>query len=67
MLQVGQLFARFDLNLTLIFVAACLVGTFSGSRLANKLPASRLRQAFAVFVIILAVFLLFDNLTKMVL
>jgi uncharacterized membrane protein YfcA len=57
----------FDLNLTLTFVAAGLAGTFSGSRLANKLPASRLRQAFAVFVIILAVFLLFDNLSKVVL
>jgi uncharacterized membrane protein YfcA len=57
----------FDLNLTMIFVAAGLGGTFFGSRLANKLPAVRLRQAFAVFVIILAVFLLVDNLTKMVL
>jgi uncharacterized membrane protein YfcA len=57
----------FDLNLTLIFVAAGLAGTFSGSRLANKLPASRLRQAFAIFVILLAVFLLFDNLPKLVL
>jgi uncharacterized membrane protein YfcA len=57
----------FDLNLTLIFVTAGLAGTFSGSRLANKLPAARLRQAFAVFVILLAVFLLFDNLSKVVL
>ncbi len=57
----------FDLHLTLIFVTAGLGGTFSGSRLANKLPASRLRQAFAVFVIILAVFLMFDNLPKLVL
>lgn len=54
----------FDLNLTLIFVAAGLGGTFLGSQLANKLPASRLRQAFAVFVIVLAIFLLFDNLPK---
>lgn len=57
----------FDLNLTLIFVAAGLLGTFSGSRLANKLPAAWLRQAFAVFVILLAAFLLYDNITKIVL
>lgn len=57
----------FNLNLTLIFVAAGLAGTFAGSRLANRLPASRLRQAFAAFVILLAIFLLFDNLPKVVL
>lgn len=56
--------AAFDLSLTLIFVAAGLAGTFVGSRLAHRLPAARLKQAFAVFVIVLAVFLLKDNLPK---
>jgi uncharacterized membrane protein YfcA len=56
-----------DVTLTVIFVAAGLAGTFVGSRLAHRLPASRLKQAFAVFVIVLALFLLRDNLPKLVL
>ena len=56
----------FDLSLTLVFVAAGLAGTFVGSRLAHRLPAARLKQAFAVFVIVLAVFLLKDNLPKLI-
>ncbi len=53
-----------DLSLTLIFVSAGLVGTFVGARLAKRLPATRSRQAFALFVIVLALFLLNDNLLK---
>jgi len=56
----------FDLSLTLVFVAAGLAGTFAGSKLAHRLPAARLKQAFALFVIILAVFLLQDNLPKLI-
>jgi uncharacterized protein len=52
----------FDLTLVLIFASAGLAGTFLGSRLANVLPSQRLRQGFAVFVIILAGFILADNL-----
>lgn len=55
----------FDLQLTLVFIAAGLGGTFVGSKLAHRLPANRLKQAFAVFVIVLAVFLLTDNLPKL--
>jgi len=58
---LGHLGDEFDFALTAIFVAAGLVGAFLGARLAQRLPAERLRQAFAVFVIALAVFLLFDN------
>lgn len=47
-----------------VFVAAGLAGTFAGARLAHRLPAARLRQAFAGFVILLAIFLLIDNLPK---
>ena len=31
----------------------------------RRLPAARLRQAFAGFVIVLALFLLYDNLPKL--
>jgi len=58
---LGHLGDEFDVALTAIFVAAGLVGAFLGARLAQRLPAERLRQAFAVFVILLALFLLYDN------
>ena len=53
-----------DLPLILVFIAAGLVGTFAGSRLGRRLDATLLRKAFALFVIVLAVFLLLDNLPK---
>ncbi len=54
-----------DMTLTVVFVSAGLAGTFAGARLAKRLPATRLRQAFALFVMILAIFLLNDNLPKL--
>jgi hypothetical protein len=57
--------APLDWSVTLIFVAAGLSGTFLGARLAERLPAERLRQAFAWFVLVLAGFLLFDNVPKL--
>lgn len=54
-----------DIPSLAIFVVAGLAGTFSGARLAHRLPAARLRQSFAAFVILLAMFLLFDNLPKL--
>jgi uncharacterized membrane protein YfcA len=62
--HLGQ--STFDAALVLIFVAAGLGGTFAGSRLARRLPQTRLRQMFAVFVMVLAVFLLRDNLPKLI-
>jgi uncharacterized membrane protein YfcA len=55
----------FDLALTLAFVSAGLGGTFTGARLAHRLPAARLKQVFGGFVILLAVFMLVDNLPKL--
>ncbi len=54
-----------DVPSLVVFVAAGLAGTFAGARLAHRLPAARLRQAFAGFVIVLALFLLVDNLPKL--
>ncbi|MBI5302514.1 MAG: sulfite exporter TauE/SafE family protein [Chloroflexi bacterium] len=53
--------SMFDVTLTLTFVAAGLVGAFAGARLAHRISTDRLRQVFATFVIVLALFLLFDN------
>jgi uncharacterized membrane protein YfcA len=55
----------FDFVITLIFVAAGLVGTFSGSKLSSRLSSSKLQKAFAIFVIALACFLLIDNFSKL--
>ncbi len=62
---LGHLHSGFlDLSLTLVFVLAGLFGTLVGSRWAHRLPAQKLRRAFSVFVVILAIFLLADNLPK---
>jgi len=53
-----------DLPLILIFISAGVIGTFAGSRLGKRLDAVLLRKAFALFVIGLAVFLLYDNLPQ---
>jgi uncharacterized membrane protein YfcA len=54
-----------DLVMILVFTAAGLLGAFTGSRLAHRLPSSGLQKAFAVFVVILGLFLLYDNLPKL--
>jgi uncharacterized protein len=63
---IGHLEASlFDTTLTVIFVATGLAGTYAGSRLAQRVPAQRLKQVFAVFVLVLALYLLADNLPKL--
>ena len=54
----------FDLFLTLIFTSAGLAGTFAGTKLSSRISSSKLQKAFAGFVIVLALFLLYDNLPK---
>ncbi|MFN2150184.1 MAG: TSUP family transporter, partial [Anaerolineales bacterium] len=51
-----------NIPMTVIFTAAGLVGTFAGAKLNKRLPAVKLQKVFAWFVILLAVFLLYDNL-----
>lgn len=53
-----------DLPLIGTFIAAGVVGTFAGARLGKHLDAALLRKAFALFVIGLAVLLLYDNLPQ---
>lgn len=54
-----------DLRLIAVFVLAGLVGTLIGTRLCLVMNAGHLRRAFAIFVIGLALFLLVDNLPKL--
>lgn len=53
-----------DISLLLVFGLAGIIGTFSGSQLARRIKPTRLQQSFAVFVIVLALVLLVDNLSK---
>jgi hypothetical protein len=53
-----------DLPLIAVSIAAGVLGTFAGARLGKRLDAILLRKAFALFVVGLAVFLLYDNLPK---
>jgi uncharacterized protein len=62
---MGHLGSPFDFWLTFFFVSAGIFGTFAGSKLAHLLPAQQLRQLFAIFVIILAMILLVDNLPRL--
>jgi len=62
---LGHLGGAFDPALTTVFVAAGLAGTFTGTRLAGRLPAEQLRKGFAVLVGALALFLLYDNLPQL--
>lgn len=54
-----------DMGLLLTFIASGLVGTFVGAKSAHRIKADHLRQAFAFFVIGLALVLLFDNLPSL--
>lgn len=53
-----------DIPLVIVFITAGVLGTFAGAQLGKRLDAALLRKAFALFVIGLAVFLLYDNLPK---
>jgi uncharacterized membrane protein YfcA len=48
-----------------IFVVAGLFGSLSGTKLAKFIKPDQLRTSFALFVMVLAVFLLYDNLQKL--
>lgn len=54
-----------DLLMVVIFVSAGLIGTFAGAKISKLISSEKLQKAFAVFVVVLAVFLLFDNLPKL--
>jgi uncharacterized membrane protein YfcA len=58
--------AALDLQLIALFAVAGIVGTFVGAKLTKVIQPDRLRQAFAIFVIALACYLLFDNVNKLI-
>ena len=54
-----------DLTVILLFVVAGLIGVIAGERLARVLNPDQLRTGFALFVALLGLFLLVDNITKL--
>ena len=54
-----------DWQLIAIFAVAGIVGTFVGAKLTRVIQQDRLRQIFAIFVIVLACYLLYDNVGKL--
>jgi uncharacterized membrane protein YfcA len=54
-----------DWSMIGVFVVAGLIGNFAGVRLTRVVKPSQLRSSFALFVIALAFFLLYDNLPKL--
>jgi uncharacterized membrane protein YfcA len=54
-----------DMQVIAVFVASGFLGAFAGARLARVIPPSYLRTSFAVFVVILGMVLLIDNLAKL--
>jgi uncharacterized membrane protein YfcA len=57
--------ASIDMVVVTIFVVAGLFGSLSGTKLAKFIKPDQLRTSFALFVMVLAVFLLYDNLQKL--
>ncbi|NJL34317.1 MAG: sulfite exporter TauE/SafE family protein [Chloroflexaceae bacterium] len=55
-----------DIGLLALFVGAGIAGTFIGTRLVKRLRSNQLQYGFAIFVIMLALFLLYDNVSKMI-
>lgn len=49
------------ISLTVAFTTMAVAGTFVGERFARRVPAQKLRQGFAYFVILVAVFLVAEN------
>lgn len=61
----GQQFDMATVVVIAIFALTGIAGAFTGTRLAKRLHPDRLRQLFAIFVILLAVGLLYDNVGQM--
>jgi uncharacterized membrane protein YfcA len=57
--------ATFEITVIITFVVAGFAGSFMGARLGRILKPEHLRTSFAVFVMVLAVFLLVDNVGKL--
>lgn len=54
-----------DMQIIAVFVSTGIIGVLAGTRLGRVVKPDHLRSSFAVMVLLLAIFLLFDNLSKL--
>jgi uncharacterized membrane protein YfcA len=54
---------QIDWSITGVFTAAAIVGSFGGVALARRIPAEKLRTGFAVFVLVMAVVMVYQQMT----
>lgn len=54
-----------DLQLIAVFVSTGIIGVLAGTRLGHVIKAEHLRATFAVMILLLAIFLLVDNCSKL--
>ncbi len=50
-----------DYKLAALVATSAVAGSFIGSRLADRIPAEQLRKGFAIFVLVMAVFVLYQQ------
>lgn len=54
--------SRPDAHMALIFITLSVIGAIAGQRLSSRLPAKRIRQGFAVMVLLTGLFVLGESL-----
>ena len=54
-----------DFGIIIIFVVSGVIGTYIGTKLTKRFQPEELRSLFAIFVIVLALFLLYDNIQNL--
>ncbi len=63
---VGHLrYGGFDLKLALLVTALAVAGTLAGTAVSHRIAADKLKKNFAVFVIVVALFLVAKNYTAL--
>jgi uncharacterized membrane protein YfcA len=61
-LQLGKV----DLALAILLLAGGVLGTLLGTRVAGRFTSSQLRHAFASFIVVVAVLLVYQNGVRLV-
>jgi uncharacterized membrane protein YfcA len=57
--------ARIDWTIALVVAGAAVLGSFAGAALAGRVPPGALRRGFAWFVVVMAVFILAQEVPKL--
>jgi uncharacterized membrane protein YfcA len=57
--------ASIDLTVVALFASAGIAGSLTGVQIARRIKPEQLRLSFALFIMALALFLLWDNVTKL--